>query len=59
MNNTDKKLNEMVKNMVLVDELLRELFGDFDMKDILSHNSMKDVPSENTFFMDFKYEGKV
>lgn len=56
---TDKILDEMIQNMILADKLLRERFGDFDIKDILLNNSMKTVPSGSVFPMDFKYERKV
>lgn len=56
MSDVDKKLNEMVETMRMVDEELRKRFGDFDMRDILlTTPSMTDVPSECVIPMDFKY----
>jgi hypothetical protein len=62
MNETDqeveRRINEMVDTVRIVHERLREKFGDFDMKDILLQYSMKDVPSDCVFPLDFIYEKK-
>ena len=57
MNDTDKKLNEMMESFLMIDRELKKRFGDFDMKDVMLSESMKDsVPSECVFPIDFKYK---
>jgi hypothetical protein len=58
MNDVDKKLNEMVEAMRMVDEELRKRFGDFDMREVMLAQSMKNVSPVFVFPLDFKYEKK-
>ena len=52
----DKKLKEMIETFLMVDAILRERFGYFNMKDILLQKPMKASTLELSFPMDFKYE---
>jgi len=55
MNDVDKKIDEMVETILMVDRELRKRFGDFNMKDVMLSQPMKDdVPPEYVFPMDFK-----
>lgn len=52
----DKKVDEIMETFLMIDTEFRKRFGDFDMKDVMLSQSVKDVPKECVFPMDFKYE---